>query len=531
MEGHITSDCEDRYHDDEDDQDSYDDFQGNEDEYPIPNKAAPLTKVITKESLLTAQKEVLGTVMDLLSLREHHARTLLIHYRWDVDKIIAVLIDKGKDQLYEEAGVTTVAINDFSSQLPSTLTCNVCMEEVSVCEVTIMDCGHYFCNNCWIEYFIVKINDGQSRRMKCMAQKCNSICDEEKVRNLVGSRDLQLAERFDHFLLQSYVDDNTRIKWCPSVPHCGNAICVEEDKFCEVICACGLQFCFNCSSEAHSPCSCLMWELWCNKCQDESETSNWLTFYTRRCPKCHVLVELDGGCCVVRCVCGQKFCWLCGLAMDDKAKYETVSGHSCISYKDVGHEKVNRAKRDLKRYIHYYDLYKRHKDSFTLEYKMKETINEKISKLEERKSTYKDFSWITGGLYCLLRSRRVLMFSYPFAFNMFAADLFVDGSSQELIENKKRLFEHKQQHLETRVKNLSMLMGEPFDKYDDDGLTNFRMEVLTLSSVADHLCQALFDFIEKDLLVYIYGENHIIAPYDSNVMKNPSTLSVHWSIN
>lgn len=86
--------------------------------------------------------------MDLLSLREHHARTLLIHYRWDVDKIIAVLIDKGKDQLYEEAGVTTVAINDFSSQLPSTLTCNVCMEEVSVCEVTIMDCGHYFCNNC-----------------------------------------------------------------------------------------------------------------------------------------------------------------------------------------------------------------------------------------------------------------------------------------------------------------------------------------------------------------------------------------------
>lgn len=45
MEGHITSDCEDRYHDDEDDQDSYDDFQGNEDEYPMPNKAAPLTKV------------------------------------------------------------------------------------------------------------------------------------------------------------------------------------------------------------------------------------------------------------------------------------------------------------------------------------------------------------------------------------------------------------------------------------------------------------------------------------------------------
>ncbi|KAJ8539477.1 hypothetical protein K7X08_013729 [Anisodus acutangulus] len=56
---------------------------------------APSCKVIRKESLLAAQKEELQRVMDLLSLKEHHARSLLIHHRRDVDNVLAVLIDRG----------------------------------------------------------------------------------------------------------------------------------------------------------------------------------------------------------------------------------------------------------------------------------------------------------------------------------------------------------------------------------------------------------------------------------------------------
>ena len=142
-----------------------------------------------------------------------------------------------------------------------------------------------------------------------MAYKCNAICDEAKIRKLVSARDPNLAERFDRFLLESYIEDNRRVKWCPSVPHCGNAIRVEVDEFCEVECACGLQFCFNCSSEAHSPCSCRMWELWGKKSQDGSETVNWITVHTKACPKCQKPVEKNGGCNLVSCICGQSFWW------------------------------------------------------------------------------------------------------------------------------------------------------------------------------------------------------------------------------
>ncbi|KAL3637640.1 hypothetical protein CASFOL_018511 [Castilleja foliolosa] len=42
------------------------------------------------------KKEDLRRVMDLVSVKEQHARTLLIHYRWDVEKLIAVYIERAK---------------------------------------------------------------------------------------------------------------------------------------------------------------------------------------------------------------------------------------------------------------------------------------------------------------------------------------------------------------------------------------------------------------------------------------------------
>ncbi|KAK4280478.1 hypothetical protein QN277_012101 [Acacia crassicarpa] len=69
-----------------------------------------------------------------------------------------------------------------------------------------------------------------------------------------------MAEKFDRFLLESYIEDNKRVQWCPSIPHCGNAIRVEDDQLCE--------------------------ELWAKKCRDESETVNWMADHAKPCPNC-----------------------------------------------------------------------------------------------------------------------------------------------------------------------------------------------------------------------------------------------------
>lgn len=88
-------------------------------------------------------------VMDVLTLREHHARTLLIHHRWNVERLLSVLVEKGRDQLFAEAGVSIVEPMSYSSFQSSPLvTCDVCMEDFSSQEVTTMECGHFFCNYC-----------------------------------------------------------------------------------------------------------------------------------------------------------------------------------------------------------------------------------------------------------------------------------------------------------------------------------------------------------------------------------------------
>lgn len=490
-------------------------------------RRTPCSQAITRESLLAAQKEDLHRVMDMLTVSEQHARTLLMYYRWDFERLSEVFVEKGRDQLFSEAGITVVNSKNRVSPRHSPVTCNICVEDVSPDAVTTMDCGHCFCNNCWTEYFVVQINDGQSKRIRCMEHKCNNICDEAVVRKLVSEKRPDLAEHFDRFLLESYIEDNSKVKWCPSVPHCGNAIRVESDAYCEVECICGLQFCFNCSSDAHSPCSCQMWDLWTQKCQNESETGKWITVYTKPCPKCHKPVEKNGGCNLVICFCGQPFCWLCGGATGSAHTWSNIKGHSCGRYKE---ESIQKAPyfHELYRYMHYHNHYKAQTDSFMLESKLKETIQYKISVAESKESGIKDYSWVTNGLNQLFRSRRILSYSYPFAYYMFGNYLFKGEMTKQQRELKRNLFEDQQQQLEANVEKLSKYIEKPFHELPIDQIFVARMQIINLSNIVDQLCKKMYDCIENDLLGSLQLTTHNIASYRSKGIEKASELSISW---
>lgn len=95
------------------------------------------------------QKDDLKRTMDLLSLKEHNARTLLMHYRWDVDNVLTLFVEKGKEQLYEEAGISlTDSSSASSSYVLTDTTCEICYNEFPTDEMTTMECGHIFCDEC-----------------------------------------------------------------------------------------------------------------------------------------------------------------------------------------------------------------------------------------------------------------------------------------------------------------------------------------------------------------------------------------------
>ncbi|KAI4367653.1 hypothetical protein MLD38_023364 [Melastoma candidum] len=506
------------------DRDAFDGFKCDHDDVIwLARRCSSSAKIITKESLLAAQEENLRKVMDILSLREPHARTLLIHYKWDVETLLGTLVEEGRAKLFADAGVPETA--DLCIDLPtweaSLITCEVCMEEVPGEQASRMDCGHCFCNDCWTEHFIVKINEGQSKRIRCMAHKCNTICDEALVRSLVSKRRPDLVPIFDRFLLESYIEDNKMVKWCPSTPHCGNAIRKEENGCYEVECPCGMQFCFSCLSEAHSPCSCVMWQLWTKKCKDESDSVNWIAVHTKPCPNCRKPVEKNGGCNYVRCICQQGFCWLCGGAFGRGSSLSPLPRCSCGRYKDDRGRNQDLEERELYRYMHYNGRYRAHADSFKLENKLRETLQQKVSSSVENDSAFYDFSWVDRGLYRLFRSRRVLLYSYPFAYYMFGEELFKDKIIKEERQLKQRLFEDQQQQLEYNVERLSKLLEEPIDKLERDRVADIRLQVLNQGAITDSLCQKMYDCIGNDLL----GRPEDIAPYRSMGIERASEFS------
>ncbi|KAG7559012.1 Zinc finger RING-type [Arabidopsis thaliana x Arabidopsis arenosa] len=528
--------------------DDHDEEYNNAEESVLQQPREPTSQVITKEALVVAQKEVMVRVMELLSVKENQARTLLIHYQWNVDKLFSVYIDQGKDLLFSCAGLTVFDPSLVKSKrkkkemtrkrkkkeektrkrkkTKKTKKCDICMEEdLSKYAMTRMECGHRFCNDCWKEHFTVRINEGESKKIRCMAYKCNTICDEDVVRQLVSP---ELAEKFDRFLVESYVEDNNMVKWCPSTPHCGNAIRkIKDNSDDEVECSCGLQFCFSCLSESHSPCSCLMWKLWKKKCVDESDTVNWMTVNTRLCPKCSKPIQKRDGCNHMTCKCGQFFCWLCGQATGAEHSFRSIAGHSCGRYKDDKVRQMERAKRDLDRYTHYHYRYKAHTDSLKLEDKLRKSILKKALLNSETKDQeeFKEYSWVTDAVNRLFRSRRILSYSYPFAFYMFGEELFKDEMSDEERDIKKNLFEDQQQQLEGNIEKLSKILEEPFDEYGHEEVINMKSQLIKMCALVDTLCKKMYECIENDLLGPLESGIHNIAPYRSMGIEQAAKFS------
>lgn len=253
----------------------------------------------------------------MLGVPHPAGRALLIHFRWSLDALCGVLAERGETALFRMAGVarrsedggggasaeaadattTTAAFRPPGTEFE----CGVCMTTVPSSSATAMPCGHAFCDDCWRGHLVARISGGGAgARVPCAGVKCGALCEEAAVRALLGGGAADGDEgcaaalaTFERVLAQSYVDDNSRVRWCPSVPHCGAAVEVEsaDDAACEPVCGCGAAFCFGCGGEPHSPATCGMAEAWARKCRDDSETATWMTANTKPCPKCSKPVE------------------------------------------------------------------------------------------------------------------------------------------------------------------------------------------------------------------------------------------------
>lgn len=203
---------------------------------------------------------------------------------------------------------TKAIIERISPPVEEPFVCPICFDD-SQTEHLSLACNHKFCSGCWNAYITSKIKTEAEQWITCMAEDCKLVAPNSFVRSCLRDN-TETWGRFQELLVRHFVSCNHSLKYCP-YPSCTYTVscpsAASKSSLAQIvpIVVCGTssthKFCFGCNiDDDHRPVVCSVARLWLQKCQDDSETANWIKSNTKECSKCQSTIEKNGGCkCVV----------------------------------------------------------------------------------------------------------------------------------------------------------------------------------------------------------------------------------------
>lgn len=397
--------------------------------------------------------------------------TMLYVKKWQLNEVLdAYFGDKGN--LMKQCGLPCGKSNN-NFETANDFTCFICCDTYPSTQVYSLTCNHQFCIQCYHHYVMNEVNNG--RLITCMDPSCRYTIPFQDIAHMIAiiesEKTLIVAEkplRENPMLItavREWVDTKNNFKWCPatdctSFTEIADASSIKQTagsidlSLIPIVgCAEHHEFCFECNYENHLPCPCWLVKAWVKKCEDDSETANWIDANTHSCPKCHTSIEKNGGCNHMTCrKCKHEFCWIC---FGDWSSHS--NNYSCNRFKDNAKEdeiRKNKSRATLERYLHFYKRYSIHESSMKGDQKTLQKIDN-VTKLymeETRKKGQQNLSWndvqfLPDAMRALQNGRKTLKWTYCFAF--YLAKL-----------NFSQIFETNQDFLNKTVEDLS----EVFEK-------------------------------------------------------------------
>ncbi|KAI0239870.1 hypothetical protein L0F63_002147 [Massospora cicadina] len=354
-------------------------------------------KILDVDQLGLLQKSEVGEVSSILGLPEELSRAFLRAYRWNKERAsLEKLMDASSPPSFETQ-------RDF--------TCPICCEDTPALKTLKLACGETFCLDCHKTFYEQKIVEGNARKILCVGS-CGSLVQDEVLEKVVTPK---MFEKFKSLQNNYFVDDNKTLKWCPA-PDC---VYVSQ----------------------------------CDKCEDDSETANWIHANTKECPKCLSTIEKNGGCNHMTCrKCGNEFCWVCmGLWTHHGQAWYNCNRFEAKDSTDARDRQAS-SRASLERYLHYYNRYINHIQSAKLDQELYARTEEKMDEMQKTS----DLSWIEvqflkSAVDTLVQCRHTLKWTYALAFYLKR-------------DNQTFIFESNQQDLELATEALSGLLEEPIEK-------------------------------------------------------------------
>ncbi|CAG8443630.1 9927_t:CDS:2 [Cetraspora pellucida] len=208
-----------------------------------------------------------------------------------------------------------------------------------------------------------------------------------------------------------------------------------------VECKCSNRFCFRCTLPDHQPTTCMLVQKWAEKCENDSETNNWISAFTKKCGSCNSYIEKNGGGNPITCTkCNNRFCWTCMKPLRNNT-YE----HNCNlfdeNFKDAENQRA-KSRASLGKYLNYYHKYSYH---------------EKFLELKHELYSKTEVQFLTNAVNALVKCHMTLKWTYIFAF-------YLDRN------NETEIFEINQSDIENAAEMLYELLKKSIITDELDGI-------------------------------------------------------------
>uniref|UniRef100_W5K6M5 RBR-type E3 ubiquitin transferase n=1 Tax=Astyanax mexicanus TaxID=7994 RepID=W5K6M5_ASTMX len=424
-------------------------------------------EVLTTEQILQHMVECIREVNEVIQNPATITRILLSHFNWDKEKLMERYFDGNLDKLFSECHVINPSKKARTRPMSTRssnqdMHCQICYLNFPNSYFTGLECGHKFCMQCWGDYLTTKIiEEGMGQTISCPAHNCDILVDDNTVMRLITDSKVKL--KYQHLITNSFVECNRLLKWCPA-PDCHHVVKVQYPDAKPVRCKCGRQFCFNCGENWHDPVKCKWLRKWIKKCDDDSETSNWIAANTK--VQHHLNHQLLFS----------KW-YNCNRYNEDDAK--------------AARDAQERSRAALQRYLFYCNRYMNHMQSLRFEHKLYAQVKQKMEEMQQHNMSWIEVQFLKKAVDVLCQCRSTLMFTYVFAF-------YLKKNNQSII------FENNQADLENATEVLSGYLERDISQ---DSLQDIKQKVQDKYRYCESrrrvLLQHVHEGYEKDLWEYI----------------------------
>ncbi|VDI41954.1 ATP-dependent RNA helicase DHX8/PRP22 [Mytilus galloprovincialis] len=277
-------------------------------------------KSIATEMLLDYIKELITGVSKQINLKGPDRpagvmKELMLRYGYDLDTLLVksgvrfleldrqrhILIITGKseavDIVNEHIQNVIDEISDRKtkevSQLCNTRDCALCLCEIEDDNIYRLElCGHPYCKQC-----VILLIDASSFPLCCSRENCGETVALHDIMRITENKE-NLVNRLVEKTTSSFVEKNhLSFKYC-TTPECQTIYRITQNENLFTCPLCDLHICTSCHRNFHPGLTCIGAQLKVEDKEADTLYSLWVkqNKNVKPCPKCHVLIEKNGGC-------------------------------------------------------------------------------------------------------------------------------------------------------------------------------------------------------------------------------------------